>query len=151
MPDLKPPAQMAQHRVPGRWRWHGGLLAVWFVTCFGVVFFARDLQITWGGWSIGYWLAAQGSLFVFLAIVVVFAWVMNRQEGRAAPDLAFQAYQRRLHWRFASYVVLLLVLLSLLAYAEQLGLKKTWLGAIFLFVTLGLYVVMGIFIDTTKY
>jgi putative solute:sodium symporter small subunit len=56
----------------------GALLAVWAVASFGFVYFARDLQFMIGDWPFGYWMAAQGSVLVFLAIVVVYATWMRR-------------------------------------------------------------------------
>jgi uncharacterized membrane protein len=43
-----------------------------------------------GGWPLHFWLASQGSLLVFLAIVVVYAWLMNRWEAQevATPDIS---------------------------------------------------------------
>jgi cation/acetate symporter len=56
-----------------QWRLHAVLLAVWFVASFGVVFFARDLQAVVAGWPISFWFAAQGSVLVFIGVVVAFA------------------------------------------------------------------------------
>src|SRR5665647_3557472 len=123
-PALQPPA--------GGLGLHGWLLAIWFVASFGVVFFARDLQMIVAGWPLDYWFAAQGSVFIFIAIVAVFAWVANRRDGpSAAQDLVYTAYKRRLHRKFATYVVCLLLFLLALALAERLGLKKTWVGVVF--------------------
>jgi putative solute:sodium symporter small subunit len=55
-----------------------GLLALWAVVSFGSVFFARSLDFTVLGWPFGYWLAAQGALLAFVAIVAVYAWAMQR-------------------------------------------------------------------------
>ena len=137
-PVLQPPA--------GGLGLHGWLLAIWFVVSFGVVFFARDLQMVVAGWPLDYWFAAQGSVFIFIAIVAVFAWVANRRDGpSAAQDLAYAAYKRRLHRKFATYIVCLLLFLLALALAERFGLKKTWIGAIFLLATLAMYAVIGIY------
>jgi len=142
MSELKP--------VAGGFRLHGWLLAIWFAASFGIVFFAHDLQMMVGGWPLGYWFAAQGSVFVFIAIVAVFAWVANRRDGEISTiDLAYAAYKHRLHRRFATYVVCLLLFLLALALAERWGLKKTWVGAIFLFATLSLYAVIGIYNRTS--
>ena len=59
-----------------------GLLAVWAAVSFGMCFFARDLQFMVGGWPFGYWMAAQGSVLVFIVIVVLYATLMRR----LAPD-----------------------------------------------------------------
>ncbi len=52
---------------------HAWLLLACFAASFGVVFFARDLHSSLAGWPLGFWLAAQGSVFVFIAIVAGFA------------------------------------------------------------------------------
>ena len=65
------------------------LLVVWALVSFGACFFARDLQTTVAGWPIGYWVASQGAVFVFMAIVVAYAWAMThfeRQDATAAAQ-----------------------------------------------------------------
>ena len=62
----------------------GLLLAAWFAVSFGALFFARDLQFAVAGWPFSYWLAAQGAVLVFMGIVVLYAWWMNRVEARQA-------------------------------------------------------------------
>lgn len=55
------------------------LLCVWFFVTFGVVFFARELaQFTFFGWSLSYYMAAQGAIFIYLAIIGAYAWSMSR-------------------------------------------------------------------------
>lgn len=148
---LNPAAGARQIKpVTGGIRLHGWLLAIWFAASFGVVFFAHDLQMMVAGWPLGYWFAAQGSVFIFIAIVAVFAWRANRRDGQVlADEPLYSAYKQRLHRRFAIYVVCLLLFVLALALAEQWGLKKTWLGAIFLFVTVSLYAVIGIYSRTS--
>lgn len=71
-----------------------GLLVLWAVVSFGATYFARDLEaLVWSGWPLGYWIAAQGAVLVFIGIVVAYAWTMNRFErqdaqGRQAPGAA---------------------------------------------------------------
>ena len=55
-----------------------GLLALWLAVSFGVCFFARDLQFMVGSWPFDYWMAAQGAVLVFIAILVAYAQVMKR-------------------------------------------------------------------------
>lgn len=125
---------------------HGWLLLSWFVASFGVVFFAHDLQRVVAGWPVSYWFAAQGSMFIFVGIVSVFAWLMNRRDPEACiKDPAYSAYKYRLHRKFAAYVVALLLFLLALALAEKWGMKKIGVGAIFLFATTCLYAVIGIY------
>lgn len=55
------------------------LLLLWLLTSFGTVFFARDLAaLKLFGWPLPFYLAAQGSLLVYLAILAVYAWRMRR-------------------------------------------------------------------------
>ena len=131
---------------PG-FRLQGVLLAIWFAASFGVVFFANDLQMIVNGWPLGYWFAAQGGVFVFIAIVAVFAWLANKREGAesSSPDPQYEAYKKRLHRKFALYVVCLLLFLAALAFAERSGLKKSWVGATFLIATVSLYAAIGIY------
>ena len=55
-----------------------GLLAVWAAVSFVPVYFARSLDFPVLGWPFAYWVAAQGALLAFIAIVVVYAWAMKR-------------------------------------------------------------------------
>jgi len=62
------------------------LLLLWAALSFGVGYFARALQYPMGDWSLGYWLAAQGAVLGFIAIVVFYAWWMNRQTSEPTPE-----------------------------------------------------------------
>jgi putative solute:sodium symporter small subunit len=65
------------------------LLAVWFVVTFGVTFFARELSVSVFGWPFSFWVAAQGALIVYLALVCVYARAMRRideAQGVAEDD-----------------------------------------------------------------
>ncbi|HOE42250.1 MAG TPA: DUF4212 domain-containing protein, partial [Rhodoferax sp.] len=109
------------------------LLLAWFLASFGVVFFAHDLQQVIAGWPLAYWFAAQGSVLVFIALVAIYAWFANRADGiEPINDPGYGLYLRRIHRRFIAYVILFLLLLLLLALAERAGLRKIWVGAIFL-------------------
>jgi putative solute:sodium symporter small subunit len=54
------------------------LLAAWALVSFGACWFARDLQFEVGWWPFSYWMAAQGGILAFIAIVAVYAWAMRR-------------------------------------------------------------------------
>jgi len=60
-----------------------GLLAVWFGVTFGVAFFARELSFEFFGWPFSFWVASQGAIFVFLLIVVIYTWRMDRLDAEA--------------------------------------------------------------------
>lgn len=57
----------------------GGLGGVFF----GVCFFARDLQAWVQGWQLGYWMAAQGAVLMFMLIALVYCVVMDYFERKA--------------------------------------------------------------------
>jgi putative solute:sodium symporter small subunit len=59
----------------------GGLLAVWFGVSFGISFFARELAFDFFGSPFSFWVASQGALVVYLLIVVVYIWRMERLDG----------------------------------------------------------------------
>lgn len=54
------------------------LLALWFVVTFAVSFFARELSFSFFGWPFSFWVAAQGSLLVYLFVIWFYARTMNR-------------------------------------------------------------------------
>jgi putative solute:sodium symporter small subunit len=56
------------------------LLLIWGSITFGVAFFARDLSFNVLDKPFGFWMAAQGSLLIFLAITWVYALLVNRWE-----------------------------------------------------------------------
>ena len=105
------------------------------------------------GWPFSFWFAAQGAVFVFIAIVAIFAWVANRRGGDPdqGPDaIAYASYKRRLHRRFGTYVASLLGFLVAMTLAERLGVSKQWVGAVFLFATVALYAAIGIYGRTAE-
>jgi len=130
--------------------WHGSLLAIWFVASFGVVFFAHDLLQVVAGWPVAYWFSAQGSVLVFIAIIAVFAWVANRKEASGTETGVRDPYLQRIHRQFLTFVVGFLLFIGALAVAEGAGLRKIWVGAIFLFATVFLYALIGIYDRTSK-
>jgi cation/acetate symporter len=130
-----------------QWPLHAGLLSTWFVASFGLVFFARDLQMLVAGWPVAFWFAAQGALLVFVAIVVYFAWAANRREGPEADadQQALRSQTRTYHRRFAGLVVGILVFIFALAVAERWGVHKAWIAGTFLTATLVVYSVIGVY------
>ncbi|MFZ2305896.1 MAG: VC_2705 family sodium/solute symporter [Rhodoferax sp.] len=147
---------MTQPAIAHRWRLHAGLLTLWFVASFGAVFFARDLQMVVANWPVSFWFAAQGSVLIFIAVVVLYAWIANRREGPEPgfDPVAYTNYKRKLHRRFGWYVLSLLVFLLGLAVAERYGLSKVWVAGIFLSATLVMYAVIGVYgrtADSSEY
>jgi putative solute:sodium symporter small subunit len=65
------------------------LLAIWFVVTFVMAYFARELSsITFFGWPLSFYMAAQGSLIIYVIIIGVYARTMNRldQEHGVAEE-----------------------------------------------------------------
>jgi putative solute:sodium symporter small subunit len=57
----------------------GALLAVWFVITFVVGWFARDLQsIAFLGFPLSFYMAAQGSLVIYVILVGYYAYCMDK-------------------------------------------------------------------------
>lgn len=55
------------------------LLAIWFISTFGIVFFARELtSFTVLGWPFPFYMAAQGLTLLYLAIVAFYMIRMRR-------------------------------------------------------------------------
>jgi putative solute:sodium symporter small subunit len=63
-----------------------GLLLLWALVTFGLPFFVLNLRFQWLGGPFSFWMAAQGSLLVYLAIVAVYGWAMNRWDASAVAD-----------------------------------------------------------------
>jgi putative solute:sodium symporter small subunit len=65
------------------------LLVIGFAVTFGVAFFARQLSFSVFGWPLSFWVASQGALVVYLALVCFYARAMRRldeQFGVAEDD-----------------------------------------------------------------
>ena len=55
------------------------LLVVWFIVSYGCGVLFVDLldTIAFGGFKLGFWFAQQGSIYVFLVLIFVYAKRMN--------------------------------------------------------------------------
>jgi len=137
---------MSSWRAQHRWPLHAWLLLLWFVSSFGIVFFAHDLGFIGRGWPLAYWYAAQGCLLVFVAIVLACATLANRREALPEADPPARPYHRR----FIALVGGLLLLVGALALAESAGLPRAWIAGIFLSATLVLYSVIGVYGRTAE-
>jgi len=60
------------------------LLLAWGVVAFVPVFFARELSVEVFGWPLAFWLASQGALLGFCAIVIVYARAMGRLDSEVS-------------------------------------------------------------------
>jgi putative solute:sodium symporter small subunit len=65
----------------------GILLAIWFGVTFAAIFYARELAgLTLFGWSVSFYLAAQGALLVYLALVGFYALKMRMLDAQYGED-----------------------------------------------------------------
>jgi putative solute:sodium symporter small subunit len=49
------------------------LLAIWFLVTFVMAYFARDLSFVVAGWPFAFYMAAQGSLIIYVVIIWYYA------------------------------------------------------------------------------
>ncbi len=63
------------------------LLAVWFVVTFVEGWYARELNsITFLGFPLGFYMSAQGSLAIYVAIIGVYALYMKKLDKEYGVD-----------------------------------------------------------------
>lgn len=57
----------------------GILLLVWFIVTFVEAWFARELNtVTFFGFPLGFYMSAQGSLAIYVAIIGIYAVLMRK-------------------------------------------------------------------------
>jgi putative solute:sodium symporter small subunit len=56
------------------------LMSIWFVVSFGCgILFVEPLnEIKLGGFRFGFWMAQQGSIYVFVVLIFVYVRLMNK-------------------------------------------------------------------------
>jgi len=66
----------------------GILMFIWFVVTYVAAYFARDLNFNFFGWPFSFWMAAQGSLVIYVLIIWFYASYMNKldQEHGVAEE-----------------------------------------------------------------
>jgi putative solute:sodium symporter small subunit len=63
------------------------LLGIWFIATFVVGWYARELnQITFLGFPLGFYMAAQGSLVIYVVIIWVYAKYMGKLDKEYDVD-----------------------------------------------------------------
>lgn len=90
-PDrLSSPAASNDAQAPARRYWQrvrlltGVLLVAWALASFGVVFYARELAgVTLLGAPLPFYMAAQGTMIIYLAIIGVYAYAMKKLDALA--------------------------------------------------------------------
>lgn len=61
-----------------------GLLIVWFVVSYGTgILFVDTLnQYSIGGYKLGFWFAQQGAIYVFIVLIFIYVYLMNRLDRK---------------------------------------------------------------------
>ncbi|CAP41908.1 DUF4212 domain-containing protein [Bordetella petrii] len=87
MPDTRTSPSPAARRY---WRRNLALIAVltacWAALTFLPAFFARELMFDFIGWPFSFWMAAYGAPLSYLALIAIYARLMNRADRRARRD-----------------------------------------------------------------
>lgn len=60
------------------------LLSIWFTVSFGFGILLADQlnQIRFGGFKLGFWFAQQGAIYVFVILIFVYIYLMNRLDDK---------------------------------------------------------------------
>ena len=60
------------------------LLGIWFTVSFGFGILLSDQlnQIRFGGFKLGFWFAQQGAIYVFVILIFVYIYLMNRLDEK---------------------------------------------------------------------
>jgi putative solute:sodium symporter small subunit len=62
---------------------------IWLLVSFGFAFYARELVgLAVFGWPLPFYMAAQGTTLVYLALIGVYAQAMNKLDALAATEAA---------------------------------------------------------------
>lgn len=69
-------------------RYLGILLSIWFIVSFGCGILLVDQldQIQIGGFKLGFWFAQQGAIYVFVILIFVYVFLMNRLDREYNVD-----------------------------------------------------------------
>jgi putative solute:sodium symporter small subunit len=86
--------QPSEHGAREYWRrnlrYVGWLLVVWFAVSYGCgILLAEPLnrvRIPGTGFRLGFWFAQQGSIYVFVVLIALYAWLMNRLDREFGVD-----------------------------------------------------------------
>ncbi|NNF34088.1 MAG: DUF4212 domain-containing protein [Saprospiraceae bacterium] len=64
------------------------LLVIWFIVSYGFgILLAEPLnKIQIGGFKLGFWFAQQGAIYVFIALIFIYVWKMNKLDKEYEVD-----------------------------------------------------------------
>lgn len=66
----------------------GGLLVVWFLVSYvaGILLVEPLNTVHLGGFPLGFWFSQQGSILVFIVLILVYCLVMDRADAAARDE-----------------------------------------------------------------
>ena len=72
------------------------LLGIWFITSYlcSVVFVEQLDKIRIGGCPLGFYFAQQASIWIFVVLIFVYAWLMNRLEAKYRTNAATEEHKK---------------------------------------------------------
>ena len=102
-PDSTPSRKSPSYEAHLKKFWSGNvrlmliLLAFWALAGLGCgILFADTLnEINIGGFPLGFWFAQQGSIIVFVVLILVFCLVMNRRDLKHHEEIEDEENQPR--------------------------------------------------------
>ena len=64
------------------------LLLIWFSVPFlgGIVFVDLLNEVRFGGYKLGFWIAQQGSIYLFVVLIFIYAKQMNKLDDKFSND-----------------------------------------------------------------
>lgn len=64
------------------------LLFVWFVVSFGAGILFKDVldTISIAGFPLGFWFAQQGAIYMFVLLIFIYVYLMNRLDKKFGYD-----------------------------------------------------------------
>ena len=64
------------------------LLSIWFLVSFGAGIIFKEFldQFQMGGFKLGFWFAQQGAIYVFVVLIFVYIYLMNRLDKKHGYD-----------------------------------------------------------------
>ena len=79
---------MSDKNIQGYWKTNLKylviLLIIWFLSSYGAgVLFADALnQVEIGGFKLGFWFAQQGSIYIFVILIFIYVYLMNKLDRK---------------------------------------------------------------------
>jgi len=64
------------------------LLVIWFLVSFGFGILFSDFldQIKVGGFKLGFWFAQQGSIYIFVILIFVYVYLMQKLDKKISQE-----------------------------------------------------------------